>query len=170
MPYRTGGEAVLEALIAQGIEVLFVLPGVQNDAEVRVAGVVRRRHDHLVAGLEQQRDDQQQGGRGSARHEHPLRVDRDAGAPRLVGGDGLAQRGQAAAVGVVGLAPGQRRAAGFDRFRRRREVGLPDLEVDHRGPGPLHGVRLLEHLLGEEGLDGPNALGDPHGVRSSRER
>jgi glyoxylate carboligase len=32
MPYRTGGEAVLEALIAQGIEVLFVLPGVQNDA------------------------------------------------------------------------------------------------------------------------------------------
>jgi len=32
MGYRTGGEAVLEALIAQGIEVLFVLPGVQNDA------------------------------------------------------------------------------------------------------------------------------------------
>ncbi len=32
MAYRTGGEAVLEALIAQGIEVLFVLPGVQNDA------------------------------------------------------------------------------------------------------------------------------------------
>lgn len=32
MAHMTGGEAVLEALIANGIEELFVLPGVQNDA------------------------------------------------------------------------------------------------------------------------------------------
>jgi acetolactate synthase I/II/III large subunit len=32
MTRMTGGEAVLEALIAQGIDTLFVLPGVQNDA------------------------------------------------------------------------------------------------------------------------------------------
>src|SRR5919106_2220274 len=32
MARMTGGEAVLRALVAQGIETLFVLPGVQNDA------------------------------------------------------------------------------------------------------------------------------------------
>ena len=32
MPKMTGGEAVVEALVAQGIDTLFVLPGVQNDA------------------------------------------------------------------------------------------------------------------------------------------
>ena len=32
MARMTGGEAVLEALVAQGIDTLFVLPGVQNDA------------------------------------------------------------------------------------------------------------------------------------------
>ena len=32
MARMTGGQAVLEALLAQGIDTLFVLPGVQNDA------------------------------------------------------------------------------------------------------------------------------------------
>ena len=32
MPRMTGGEATVQALLAQGIDTLFVLPGVQNDA------------------------------------------------------------------------------------------------------------------------------------------
>ena len=32
MPKMTGGEATVQALLAQGVDTLFVLPGVQNDA------------------------------------------------------------------------------------------------------------------------------------------
>ena len=32
MPRMTGGEATVQALLAQGVDTLFVLPGVQNDA------------------------------------------------------------------------------------------------------------------------------------------
>ena len=32
MPRMTGGEATIQALLAQGVDTLFVLPGVQNDA------------------------------------------------------------------------------------------------------------------------------------------
>ena len=32
MPKMTGGEAAVQALLAQGVDTLFVLPGVQNDA------------------------------------------------------------------------------------------------------------------------------------------
>src|SRR5687767_9164084 len=32
MPRMTGGEAAVQALLAQGVDTLFVLPGVQNDA------------------------------------------------------------------------------------------------------------------------------------------
>ena len=32
MPRMTGGEAAVRALVAQGVDTLFVLPGVQNDA------------------------------------------------------------------------------------------------------------------------------------------
>ena len=67
-------------------------------------------------------------GRGAARDEHALRVDRHAGPALLVRGDRLAQRAQAAAVGVVGLAlgegararPPRRRAAAARRARRAR--------------------------------------------------
>ena len=31
MPLKTGGEATVEALIAQGVDTLFGLPGIQND-------------------------------------------------------------------------------------------------------------------------------------------
>ena len=41
MTRMTGGEALVEALLAQGVDTLFVLPGVQNDA--LFSALLRRR-------------------------------------------------------------------------------------------------------------------------------
>ena len=59
--------------------------------EVGVAGVVRRGKDHLVAGFDQQGEDQQHGGRGARGDDHLFGIDGDAAAAALVDGDGLPQ-------------------------------------------------------------------------------
>ncbi len=98
------------------------------------------RHRHLAAGHD---DDLA----GRDLHAEP---------PRRVGGDRLAQRGDAARgrVAVVAVAEGP--ARGLDDVRRRREIGLADTEVDHRAAPRREGLGARQHLeraLGAEAGD-----------------
>ncbi len=133
--------------------------------EVRVAGIVRRGHDDLVAGRDQQREHQQHGRRRAVGDEDAARIDACAGPLPVVFGDGFAQREQAAAVGVPRLAFGEGAPAGLDGLGRRREVGLADLEMHHVRAGRLELDGALEHLHREERLDSLDASGEPEGHR-----
>ena len=120
------------------------------------------RPDHdLVSGIDQQREHEEHGGGRAARDDHAAGIDADPEPPLGIGGDGVPELGEAAAVGVVGLAGGERRAAGRHGCGRRREVGLADLEVDHVNAVALHREGSLHHLHGEEGSDIGVALRDP---------
>jgi hypothetical protein len=128
---------------------------------------VRRAHHHFVAAVHEQREDEEHGRGGAVRDDHVLRIHPHLEAPRVVGGDGLAQLQQAAAVGVTGLAPAQRLHAGLDRRGRRFEIGLPDLEVEDAHARPLHREGPLHHLHREEGFEAGGAAREGRGHGSA---
>jgi hypothetical protein len=114
---------------------------------------VRRPDHHLVTGIDQQREHEQHRRRRAARHDHALGIDPHREPAREIRGDRLAQLEQAAAVGVAGLARTQRVRTSLHHGRRRREVGLADLEVQHLAARALDRERALHHLHREERLD-----------------
>ena len=114
------------------------------------------RHRHLAAG----HDDDLAG------------VDLHAEAPRGVGGDRLAQRGDAVGGRVAVMAVAEGPARGLDDVRRGREVGLADTEVDHRAAAGREGLRPREDLERALGAERGDVGGDVHGgaPRDSRVR
>ena len=119
--------------------------------EVRVAGVVGRRDQHLGAGSTSRPNEQHRG-----RDQHALRVDRDAGASALLGGDRFAQFRDPAAVGVVRLAGEQRlRAARIHRLARRcrRNRARRSPGGTTCAPARASSKARLHHLHREERLD-----------------
>ena len=64
------------------------------------------------------------------------------------------------AIGVAGLAAGERSLAGLHRRRGWREARLADLEVDDPPTLPLHGEGALHHLHGQERLDVAEPIGE----------
>ena len=111
----------------------------------------------LVARVEEQAHDHEEGGRRPARHHDPVRAEGYAAPALAVGRDRLAQGVEPTAVGVVGVAGGD---GGGDRpshLGRRGEPRLADPELQHVEAGAGHLHAALHHLHGEERRDGLHA-------------
>ena len=100
--------------------------------EVAVAGVARVRQQHLVVAVDQREAGELQRRRGAGRDDDAARGDLEAEATAIPAGDGLAQRRLAGRVGVLRAAGAQRLLGGAPDRGRRGEVGLADVQEDHR--------------------------------------
>ena len=131
-----------------------------------VARVARVRQQHLVVAIDQRMRHELQRGRRARGDDDAARRDVEAEALAVPARDALAQRREAGGVGVLGAAGPQRALGGFLHQRRRGEVGLADVEEDHRRVGARRaarelgrGLRALHHV---EGLDVIEAGGELH--------
>ena len=121
---------------------------------LRVGRPVRRRADHLVAGIAQRGERREHGVLAAVGDEHLAGRAVEAAVALGLVGDGLAELGQAAGrrvAVVLGVAAG--RDGGLDDVLGRREVGLAGAEADDR-----HALRLQRLGLGVDGQGG--GLGD----------
>jgi hypothetical protein len=143
--------------------------GLREPHEFGITGIMRVRQDHLVAALEQGAEEQQHGRRRPRSDEDLVGRDAHPVARLVVLGDGLAQGQDAEGVRVAGAPVLEGLLGGFADDRRRLEVGLAELEMDHVGPLALEGLGALEHLHGQEGLDLLRPAGDhPPASRAAR--
>ncbi len=127
---------------------------VRRAHEMAVARVARVRHEYLVALLDERQAGELQGAGGTRRDHDAARRHRHAEALGVPAADALAQRVQAEGVGVLRGAAAQGAVGRFAHQRRGGEVGLADVQEDHR-------LRAAGHLAGQ-GLRG---LGDLHHVK-----
>ena len=115
---------------------------------------VRRREDRLVAGIQERGEGVVERLLAAVGDEHLARLDVVPAVAQRLGGDGLAELGQARGGGVAvpaGVAAGGDR--GLDDVVRRGEVGLAGAEADDGAAGCLEGLGL--------GVDGQGrGLGD----------
>ena len=122
---------------------------------------VRRREQHLVAGVDERGDGVVDGVLAAVGDDDLRRGDLVAGVPQRLRGDGLLQLGQAAGrrVAVVArVAAG--RDGGLDDVVGRREVGLAGAEADDRLARRLQRLGLgVDRQRGGLG-DGTDSLGD----------
>ena len=86
----------------------------------------------------------------------------DAAPGQNVGGDRLAQRGDAVGRRVAVVVVGERLAAGLDDVRGRREVGLADAEIDDVAALGGQRVGARQHLEGAFGAEARHAGGGRH--------
>jgi hypothetical protein len=101
-------------------------------------------------------------GLGSRGDDHGRRVDADPAAGRRIGGDRLAQLGQAHERAVVGPAGVERPLGRLADIGWRVEVGLADLQVDDLAARGLQGTRARRRLERCLGADVDDAVGQAH--------
>ena len=132
----------------------------------RVAGVG---DDDLVARIDEPEDRVEHHALAADGHEDLRRIGVDALALRDVRGDRLAQRRDAGERRVVRLALVERALGRGADVGRRVEIGLADLEIDHRPALGRERAGAGADLEGALGADGAHAgrdapgLGDGHG-------
>ncbi len=129
----------------------------------REAGI---RVDDLVTGPAGREHGEEEERLGAVRDEHVPGVDGDAarGGQRHRGG--LAQGGQPCRLAVVGLAGPDRGDPRLGHVRRRLEVRLADLEVDHVAARRLERASTGEHRERALGAEASHRLGDARSHRS----
>ena len=130
--------------------------------------VARVGHEDLVARIDQRQDRVQHHALAADRDEHPVRLDREALAGRRVGGDRLAQGGDARERRVVGRTRVERGLGRSPDVGRGIEVRLADLEVDDRAAFGLERARPGRDLERALGADRAHPGGDAHGVTSDQ--
>ncbi len=136
-------------------------PGAALEAahHVTVARITRVGHQDLVAGVDVQRQRQQQAARSTGGDGDPFRGYFYRKSGPVMRRNRLAQLGQAERRGVGGASVAQRLDRGFDHLRRRGEVGLADLHVDHAPAGGFDRMRARQHVHHHERLDFCSAPG-----------
>jgi len=112
-----------------------------------------RLNQDLVAGIHIERERQQQAAGGAGGYGDPLRGYFSGKDRRVMRGDRLAQRGQPERRGVCAAALAQRPQRRLDHLRRRGEIRLADLHVDHAPARRLELLGAREHVHHDEGLD-----------------
>jgi hypothetical protein len=106
--------------------------GADEPRERLVDRIARVGHDHLVAGVDQPQDRVQHHALAADRDEHLGRIGREPLARGHVVGDRPAQLGDARKGGVVGRTLIEGALRRLPDVGRRVEIGLADLEMDHR--------------------------------------
>ena len=143
--------SILKAVLLRHADVDRLSLGVAD--EVRIARIVGIAQDDLVPGIQQMPEEQQHGRRGAGRDENLIRRDRHAVRARVVLRDRFPQRQDSEAVRVPCTAVPDRAREGVTNDRRRLEVGLAELEVDHVDASPLELLGPLGHLDRQKWLD-----------------
>ena len=117
---------------------------------------MRGQHQHLVAGAQQRLERQLQAMRPAHRDHDVVRLAGDAILVRQLLDQRVAQRMQAAGIGVVRLSRARRGGQRLDDVRRRIEVRLAALQVQHGFAPQLACARIRHHLrqLGAGAQDG----------------
>ncbi len=133
--------------------------GAHEAGQRLVDGVARVGHEDLVARVDQAEDGVQHHALAADRDEDLLRIGGHALAQVHVGGDGLAQGGDARERRVVGGALVEGLLGRLAHVGRRIEVRLADLEVDDRSALGLERPGAGADLEGALGADGAHAGG-----------
>ena len=125
--------------------------------------------DDLVALLGQREDREEHDRLRARRHDHLRRVDGDA-APATLNRAAIASRswGRPGGGRIVGPAGVERPLVGFDDVRRRVEVRLADLEVDHVAARRLERAGAGGRFEGGFGPEAGHPVGESHGHASYR--
>jgi hypothetical protein len=137
---------------------------------VAVAGVTRVRQQHLVPGLDECEGDQLQRRRRAGGDDDAPGRHIQTPAPGVPAGQRFAQRRQPGGVRVLRATGGEATRRRVEHRRRRREVRLADVEVEHRPPAASRvaqrAARNLVGVLGAlhdvEGVDVAEARGELH--------
>ena len=168
VPARDLGAQVFEVRqpVRRGIGA--VIPGQRADFRQNrgVQRIGRRRHQHLVALVDERAQRQLDAFRRARRDEDAIRRHVHTPGPVVVG-DGLAGRRDAGRGQVAVVAVAHRPGHGLDQVRRGREAerhGIPDIQVADPRAASLDGLRLRHDVA--DGVGEPvHARGDRYGPR-----